>query len=205
MTDFDLYVLLMAYRKAIGVPFFTQPWDLNLFVVRDDVVGTWGDLVIAACVDDAGRQVVLRCTATGDAWAGEWPNPTNPAGCVYTLDQHVEAGFILGAHKGRPALIQQRPFRYVRWPRGAGRAPRVSELEELAKRESFLGLCGTHVHNRASDKTPAIPATDDSEGCTVDLYQHEHAALIRLVQQQNDRRGALTVSPTFCKRRELAL
>jgi hypothetical protein len=196
------HATLRAYRESISAPWFVQPWDINLFVARDGVVGTWGDLVIAACKDDANREVTLVLSATGDAWGGEWTNPTNPKGCVFTLDGHYGSGLILGEHKGRPALRQNAPFRYVRWPRTSGHVPSVTELEALP---SFVGIAGTHVHNRAGDRTPDVPATDDSEGCTVLLYQHEHAALIRLVGQQLSRRGTATVSPTFCKRTALGI
>lgn len=193
----DLVSSLRSYRGVIGAPWFTAAWDLNLFVMRSNFVGQWDDLVIAATCDDAGRDVVLCCTATGDAWGGEWESPTNAAGCIWTVDQHVKGGLTLGEHKGRPALRQAAPFRYVRWPAGAGHIPTVADLELLP---AFTANVGTHIHNRASDKTPLEPATDDSEGCVVNLYQHEHAALIRLVEQQKARHGTATVSPTFCKR-----
>lgn len=191
----SVVVALKSYRRTINAPWFGDPWDLNLFVARDGVVGTWGDRVIAATVDDAGRDVVVQCVATGDASGGEWRAPTNPAGCVWTRDQHIPSGLILGEHKGRPALLQVRPFAYVRW-KDPSHVPTVAELEA---RPTFIAMCGTHVHNRVSDKTPQVPGLDDSEGCSVNLYQHEHAALIRLVEQQRDRLGSATVSPTYCK------
>lgn len=198
----SLYARLRDYRASIAAPFFTSAFDLNLFVARSPNVGKWDDLVLVALLDDAGREWVLQCTATADAWGGEWANPTNPAGCVFTLDQHVPGGFDLGEHKGRPALRQVAPFRYVRWPKANARVPTVAELEALPAQ---VGVTGCHLHNRASDRMPLVPATDDSEGCVVNLAQWEHAALIRLVQVQSVRHGTAKVSPTFCKRSAIGL
>lgn len=198
----NLYAACRSYRRTIGAPWFTRPWDLNLLVARSERVGLWDDLVIVATLDDSGREVVLECMATGDAWAGEWIGPSNGAGCIFTLDQHVKGGLQLGEHNGRPALRQVADFRYVRWPPSMKRAPTVGELE---MQSSSKGINGTHIHNRVSDKAPMAPAMDDSEGCTVLLYQHEYAALIRMCEQQIARHGIDRFSPTYCKRSALNL
>lgn len=194
------YDALQTYRKAIGAPWFVAPWDLNLFIARSGKVGLWDDKVLVACVDDSGKKIVLGCTATSDAWEGEWTNPSHPQGCVYVLDQHVAGGYGLGAHKNRPCLRQRMPFKCVRWPPDTGRVPTV---EELDARTPFVGDQGTHIHNRVTDRAPAKPAPDDSEGCVVTLYQHEHAGLMRIVRQQHARHGSAIVSPTFCSLRDL--
>lgn len=186
---------LRAYRASIGAPWFSAPFDLNAFVARSPNVGRWDDVGLIATCDDAGRDWVLQLTVTSDAWAGEWTSPTNPDGCTYILDGHYPQGFDLGEHRGRPALRQVAPFRYVRWK--GDHVPTVAELDALAP---VSGIFGTHWHNRASDRMPGVPATDDSEGCVVTLPQWEHAALIRLVQIQRDRHGTSKLSPTFCKR-----
>jgi len=197
----NIYARAKALRESVGAPWFTAPWDLNLIVIRSGRVGRWDDRIVVATVDDTGREIVLVCQATGDAWEGEWTNPTHPDGCIYVLDQHVPGGYALGEHKGRPALRQQRPFHCVRWPRTRGTVPTVEELEELAEfGHDFTENRGTHIHNRVSDRAPEAPATNDSEGCTVTLYQHQHAALIELVKVQKRVRGSDVVSPTFCKR-----
>lgn len=190
------YFKLKAYRESIGAPWFTDPWDLNLIVARSGFVGFWDDLIILAFTDSAGRQVVESYPATGDAWQGEWLRPTHPEGCIYVLDQHVKGGLELGLFKGRPALRQRRPFKYVRWPRNKGHVPSVEELDVLS---SFIGTQGTHIHNRVSGNTPEKPATDDSEGCTVALYQHHWASVINLVEEQEKRLGSAIISPTYCK------
>lgn len=197
-----MYDRLKAYRESIGAPWFVKPWDLNLVIARSGQVGAWDDLIFVACMDDGGRRVVERLTATGDAWEGEWAKPTNPAGCIYVLDQHVPGGLIRGEHKGRPALRQNAPFRYVRWPPDRGRVPTVAELVALP---AFTGNNGTHLHNRVSNQTPAKPSTDDSEGCTVNLYYHQHSMMIELVETQEDRHGSTVVSPTFCQRSALGI
>ena len=68
-----------------------------------------------------------------------------------------------------------------------------------------MGQRGTHWHNRVSNRTPEAPSTDDSEGCTVSLYYHEHLAGIELVKIQKQKRGSAIVSPTFCQRSALGL
>jgi len=194
---------LKAYREERGYPWFTLPWDLNLFVIRDDVVGTWGDLVVLTCVDDSGRRIVQRVRATGDASEDEWLNPTHPDGCNYVLDQHVPGGLILGEHKGRPALRQQKSFLNVRWPAN-GTIPSVSQLEaRAATGHSFVDIRGTHLHNNWDGKAPEKPRPGESESCTVSLWRHQHAAMIELVKQQFMFRGSTVVSPTFLKRADI--
>lgn len=190
------YDELRAYRELIQAPWFTLPWDLNLFIARSGKVGQWDDLVLFAFVDDGGRDVVEAYIATGDAWQGEWLNPSHPGGCIYVLNQHVPGGLELGTFNGRPALRQQKPFRCVRWPPD-GTIPMVAALD---LRPSFVANRGTHVHNRVSGRAPEKPVTDDSEGCTVLLYQHQHAAMIRLVQEQRVWHCSSIVSPTYCAR-----
>lgn len=197
-----LLTALKAYRRQIAAPWFTKAWDLNLFVARSDRVGLWDDFVIVATVDDVGRNVLLQLPATADAWQGEWTGPTNGAGCVFTLPGHYKSALQLGQHNGRPALRQVASMRSVRWPAAMARIPTVAELELQA---SFTGIVGTHIHNRVSDKTPMVPGTDDSEGCVVLLYQHDHAALIRICEQQRDRHGVDKFSPTYCTRAALGL
>lgn len=196
------YAGLRALRYAKGLPWFTKPWDLNLVILRSGVVGVWDDLVAMACIDDSGREVLQLARATGDAWEGEWTNPTHPDGCVWVTDQHVPRGFVLGDHKGRPALRQpyEVHFEYVRWPRSMGRVPSVAELEA---QPHFMAYCGTHLHNRHNGRSPAKPRPDDSEGCTVNLYRHEHAAIIELVKVQKEVHGTAVVSPTFAKLSDL--
>jgi hypothetical protein len=197
---------MRALREQIGAPWFTKPWDLNLVIARSGKVGRWDDAVLLACLDDARREVVQMCVATGDAWGGEWTNPTHPDGCIYVLDGHYPRGMEMGEHKGRPALRQVQEFRNVRWPKSEGRVPTVDELVALADSgAAFMGIRGTHWHNRVSNRTPEAPSTDDSEGCTVSLYYHQHLAGIEMVKMQRDRRGSAIVSPTFCQRAALGL
>lgn len=199
----SLYQALRQQRQAARLPWFDKPWDLNLFVVRSGAVGLWDDWVVVCCADDARREVVHVALATGDAWRGEWLHPTHPDGCLYTLDGHYPGGLDLGQFKGRPALRQRKPFNYVRWPPSATFTPTVKQLKDLARKHSFSDIRGTHIHNRYSGSAPSIPQTNDSEGCTVLLYQHEHAALIKLVELQGTFRGSTVVSPTFLSMEDL--
>lgn len=195
-----LWEKVKAYRDERGYPWYDKPWDLNLFVIRDDVVGTWGDWVVITCLDDFGRRIVQRIRATGDASEDEWLNPTHPDGCNYVLDQHVPGGLILGEHRGRPALRQQKPFFNVRWP-ADGTTPRVSQLEARAEEgHAFVDIRGTHLHNNWDGRAPERPRPGESESCTVSLWWHQHAAMIELVKQQLRFRGSAVVSPTYCKR-----
>lgn len=197
-----LYATLRSYRQAIGAPWFTKPWDLNLLIFRDQEVGTFGDRVMIATRDDAGLPVVFVAEAAGDAWRGEWLRPTHPQGCVFTLNGHYPGGFRVGLHKRRPALVQARPFRYVRWPGGS--VPTVAQLEARALHHAFTDNRATNLHNRAGLASPAIPGTDDTEGCTLIRHQHEHAAIMQLAKQQEKIRGSDVVSPTFGSLADLA-
>ena len=194
-----LFQKLREYRLDQDLPWFTKPWDLNLFILRSGAVGKWDDLVALCCYDDANRKVIQRVRATGDAWEGEWLNPTHPDGTVFVLDGHYVGGYELGLHKGRTCLRQRKPFDCVRWiPDGT--VPTITQLEQCP---SFNDNRGTHWHNRFSGKSPAKPQTDDSEGCTVSLYYHQHQAGMELVRQQKKYRGSAIVSPTFMKRAQV--
>ena len=195
-STYDLE-FVRALRSAAGAPWFSDPWDLNLVVLRSQHVGRWDDRILVGCLDDAGDPVVEDFACTADAWEGEWTAPTNPAGCVYILDGYYPGGLSVGTHKGRPALRQRTPFRYVRWDPTAGTIPTVAQLEERALKHGFTGICGTHLHNRVSNMAPGRPRTDDSEGCVVSRYYHQHAALLELVATQRSRVGSDVVSPTF--------
>jgi len=195
-----IYGTMKAYRAKIEAPWFHRPFDLNLFVVRSGNVGLWDDSVLVAFTDDGGRECVESYTVTGDAWYGEWTKPTHSDGCIYVLDQHVSGGLELGLFKSRQAMRQCKDFRYVRWPKGKGYVPSVTELQ---LQPSFSGNRFTHIHNRVSGYAPMKPRTDDSEGCTVFLYQHQYAGFLRLVIEQKKRYGSAIVSPTYCSLSEL--
>jgi hypothetical protein len=197
-----LWERLKAYREAHNYPWFTAPWDLNLFVLRSGEVGKWDDLAVVTCVDEAGRQVVQRVRCTSDAWEGEWTDPTHPDGCLYVLDQHVAGGLQLGEHRGRPALRQRKPFSYVRWP-ADGTVPTVEQLEAHASTSSFSAVRGTHLHNNWDGRAPVKPRPGESEGCTVSLWRHQHAALIELTKQQEFFLGSSVVSVTYLKKAAL--
>lgn len=197
-----LWQRLKKYREEKGFPWFTDPWDLNLFVIRSGHVGKWDDMWVLTCQDDAGRQVVQRVRATGDAWEGEWTNPTHPGGAVYVLDGHYPGGYHRGLHKGRVCLRQRKPFHNVRWP-ADGTVPTVAQLEQRGKTHGFWDIRGTHIHNRFNGKAPAKPAPNDSEGCTVSLWYHQHMAGMELVRQQERFHGTSVVSPTFLSRANL--
>lgn len=198
--DADAYQRLRALRTRIKAPWFTRPFDLNLVIARSNTVGLWDDIVYVAYTDHAQRLCVEAYPATGDASASEWTAPTNPAGCLYVRDQHVPSGFILGLHKTRKALVQAQPFLCSRWRASHGRVPTVAELNALP---TITGVYAANLHNRVSNNTPTAPAPDDSEGCTVVLYQHHYASLLRLVELQGSAVGSTTVSPTFCLRSAL--
>lgn len=194
-----LWKKLKEYRETRGIPFFTEPWDLNLFVLRSDTVGSWDDLILVTCIDDSRRRIVERIRCTGDASEEEWVDPTHPDGCIYVLDQHVPGGLVLGEFKGRPALRQNADFLYVRWAVD-GLIPSVADLEARAADHSFSANRGTHIHNNWDGKAPPKPRPDESEGCTVPLWRHQHAALIELVRQQQKFVGSAVVSPTYLKK-----
>ncbi len=194
------YNRLKHYREQRGYPWFTKPWDLNLFIARSNFVGEWDDLVIFAWTDDDGRECAEAFIATGDASEAEWTDSEHPQGCVWVKSQHVPGGLKLGAFKGRPALRQVKPFECVRWPKSKGYVPTVDELEALP---AFVDNRGCHIHNRWNNMTPAAPKRGDSRGCTVILYPHHHVSAITLVKVQLDRHGTDSVSPTYCKLSDL--
>jgi hypothetical protein len=194
---------LRAYRLSRGLPWFDDPYDLNLAIVRGELVGEWDDLVCIAYIDEDGREVVESWPCTADAWRGEWADPTHPDGCVYILDQHVPGGYKPGLHRGRLAMRQARPFHYVRWPAALGRVPSVQDLEDRAALHGFHDNRGTHIHNRVSARTPVRPARDDSEGCVVTLRQHHMRSIRDLVALQQRHVGSAVLSPTFVRARDL--
>lgn len=197
-----LYNTLKEYRLDNSLPWFDKPFDLNLICLRsDELVGEWDSLMVIACLDDSGREIVQRVRVTDDAWVGEWSDPTNRDGCIFVLDGHYPKGFVLGEHKGRVALRQNAPFRYVRWPAG-GSVPSIADLEaRAAAGHEFTNVCGTHWHNRYDDRAPPRPMKDDSEGCFVSLWRHQHAAGMELAAIQKRRHGSGVVSPTFVKKK----
>ena len=192
------YAQLAGYRRAHGLPWFRHGWDLNLLICRSEEIGTYDDLVAVACIDDAGREFVRCYPATGEAGAAVYLKPSHPDGTVYVLDQHVPGGLELGLHKDRSALRQRRSFAYVRWP-ADGTVPTPAMLAARAEDgHQFDDIRYTNVHNRAGDRSPAV-VNRDSEGCTVILYQCDHASLLELVRIQRARRGSAVVSPTYCR------
>lgn len=196
------YDQLREVREAMGAPWFTAPWDLNMIIARTNHVGEWDDRIFVACVDDNGREVVESFVCTGDAWEGEWLDPTHSGGCAYVLDQHVVGGLRRGTHKGRDALVQAKPFYFVRWDPETGRVPTVRELEALALEpgRKLYDVRGFNVHDRYNGQAPDKPAKDDSEGCTVQLYKHRHTMLMGMMDLQLEFRGASSVSPTYVRK-----
>lgn len=195
--------LVLRARQSVDAPWFAGAWNLNLAIIRGEDVGTWGDLIAVATEDDIGRPVALALKACGSAWVGEWGAPTAPGGCVYVVQQYAPGGYALGTHRGRPALVQRKPFRLVRWPPGR-EIPSASKLEHLATTDGFDGIVGANLHNLSGDRSPgALPGRDDSEGCTLAAYQHEYGALLALVRRQAERRGSSVVSPAFVYRSDI--
>lgn len=201
--NMDLFNVLKKYRKDRDMPWFTKAWDLNLFIIRSGNVGAWDDFVVYCCRDDSYREITLQMAATGDAWEGEWLNPSHPDGTVYVLDGHYPGGMELGKYKDRVCLRQRKSFSNVRWP-ADGTVPTIDQLEtRAAGGHAFLDIRGTHLHNSFDGKAPLKPRRNESEGCTVPLYRHMHAAGMELVEQQKEYRGSAIVSPTFLKLSDL--
>ena len=197
ISDRQFYDKLREFRLDNGLPFFDQAWDLNLFMVRDDIIGEWTDEAIIITHDNAGRPVVHRCIMTGDASESEWTDPTHPNGCLWVLPGHYAGGYHRGLHKGRKCFRQRRDFNNVRWPKSMGRVPTASELIERGKVHGFMDIRGTNWHNRFSGQAPVKPKPGDSEGCPVNLYYHQHEGAIMLGDLQQKYRGSSIVSPTF--------
>lgn len=196
-TTQAVYDDLKHYREANKWPWFHKPWDLNLFILRDETVGTWGDRIITATVDDRRRPVVQISTASSDASRGEWLKPTHRDGCVWVANQHVPGGYELGEHNGRIAWRQRRGFLCVRWPASRGYVPKTPDLVALIPEFGFTDIRGTNLHNRFNGETPEAPKLNDTEGCPLNLYYHEHIAHMELGKQQQRFRGSTIVSPTF--------
>ncbi len=197
ISDGRFYELLRSFRLDNDLPFFEKPWDLNLFMVRDNIIGEWSDEAILITHDDADRPVVHRCIMTGDASISEWKDPTHPDGCLWVMPGHYPGGYHRGLHKGRRCFRQRREFNNVRWPKSLNRIPTCGELIERGESHGFMGIRGTNWHNRVSGLAPARPRPDDSEGCPVNLYYHQHEGAMMLGDLQEKNHGSSVVSPTF--------
>ena len=62
---------------------------------------------------------------------------------------------------------------------------------------------GCNIHNQHDDEAPGKPRRDTSEGCTVILWQFDHACFMELGRLQSEHRGSETFSVTFCGKDEL--
>lgn len=189
-----LHDRLRRVRDRYDAPWYTGPWNLNVLVLRSDDVAEYDDFIIFAYEDDAERQCVHVCLATGDASAEEWIAPHHPSGCIWIRPQHAPAAHKLGDFRGRPSLLQVQPLSYSRWQ---GR--HVPSTGELLGLPVFRDRCGTHIHPRHSAFTPRNVGRNDSWGCTVPVQPSEWAGALDLIRLQSINYKTTTVSVTYAQ------
>lgn len=187
------YEAARTVRLAVNAPWFTAPYDVNLFGLRrpwgpsreatdlfDDaiVLAVDGNVLVAAATTDPGRPYLAR--------------PMRSAGTAILVPGHYPSSHTLGVHKGYPALRQYTTLRVWR------DATRDAVYDTGTAVDAGVE-CGINIHAAADDAAGVVSARVGrwSAGCQVTQRRSDLRAIVAAVEAQ--RRAGLggTVSYTL--------
>lgn len=177
MIDGITYKQIEQLAKRKGFPFFTAPFDLNVWGIRNPRAHTnlFDDTIIVAYKDSAYNNRVFACPATTDPGRFYLENPMDKSGCAYLRPGYYKGLWIYGKHKGKIALVQRAPISVDRLTFTAG-----TVINRVTSPSSIIGL----------DLHPASEIVDSSivdkwsAGCQVVQIYDDHIYIMALVQKQ---------------------
>lgn len=184
-----LYDAARAVRHAVGAPWFTGPYDLNVFGIRrpwgptGEITDLFDDAIVLAYRDDNLDPRVEVYPATTDPGKPWEARPMRPDGCAILVPGHYLSSHVLGTHKGYQALQQDAALKVWRDADHDGR------YDTGAVHEAYA-TSGINIHSAADD---LVSTTSEivgrwSAGCQVLKRRSDLRKLVAAVEAQK-RRG----------------
>lgn len=175
MIEHEYHALVEALWTASGWPWWTKPFDLNLFGIRSasDVPDAWDDVIGVAYVDNAGARRCERWVATTDPGRHYLEHPMTPLGTVVVEPGYHRGLWAPGLHTGYPALVQVGTLTYRR----------DGDLDAVIDRDGTLIEStgnGVNLHHGSG----AAKVGRYSAGCQVVRMPSALTRLLSLVEQQ---------------------
>ena len=164
-----------------GYPFYTKPYDLNLYGIRNESneVDLFNDILGLAFVDHFGNEINLQHWGTTKPGLYYLKNKLgNPEGTAILHPGHYKACWKLGLHNGKyEALIQSERAKFEVW-RDFNSDGKLDYTGKL-----FTDVAGLNMHTESlisvTEKVGAYSA-----GCQVRKNDFEHFAVINLCKMQ---------------------
>lgn len=191
------YAIIRAIYAKNKWPWFTKPYDLNLFCIRNECKESnkFDDLIGVAYMDKAGNERIFICPATTDPGSPYLQNPINAAGTAILAPGYYRKMFKLGKHKGYTALVQISPVTVIR------DTNKNTTLDfNSPKRET--GMYGINLH-RAGENTIEMLVGKHSAGCQVPQVNEDNQYVLSLVRLQKRYIGTDEVSYAVIEQKEL--
>jgi hypothetical protein len=169
---------IQTEMARLGHAFFTKgKFNLNLIGLRaaSDQANLFDDTFVAAYKDRNSVWVVERWSFTSDPGRPHLENPMRTAGCAIMVPGQYRGVYVIGAHKGNPALRQD----------GDVKVWRDNDKNHVLQRGGKIYVAdktsGINIH-RAGVDSPKVELW--SAGCQVFKRQADHAAMMALAAKQ---------------------
>lgn len=157
-------------------------YDLNLFGIRTDdaTANSFNDIVGVMYLCD-GQWNCFQFPATTDPGLYWRENPMNIAGTAILKPGQYRGAYMVGEHKGYPALQQKSPMKVYR----DDDRDKVLEMDEATLQE---GMFGINIH-RSSSVKPSTQVDKWSAGCQVLQDPIQFAFLMELAKKSAEIHG----------------
>jgi len=193
------YEALQAAYSRLGYPWWTKPYDLNLFGVRAKGYRPdhYDDRLGIAYTDKYGNKLLFEVAATTDPGLYYLNNPMNSRGCAYLKPGYYKGSHCLGTHKGYAAIVQCGPVTVYRI-RNSEDTLKLSEMPQ------DTGIHGINIH-RALASGLADTVGKFGAGCQVTPWAEDLNYMRALVAMQRTFVGTDRVSYGLITAEDVAL
>lgn len=181
VADNMTYHQIQAKYDLAGYPFYTKPFDLNLYGIRspDPLVDEFNDILGVAYTDHFGNLINLEhkgTTKPGLYWLKNKLGSLN--GTFILKPGHYKACFTLGKHKGEyEALVQSDKAQFVGW------RDKDSDGQLDYSGPDYQDVAGLNMHTESLiTQTEKVGAY--SAGCQVRQFDYEHFMVMNLCKMQ---------------------
>lgn len=166
-------------------PFFTEPYDLNVFGIRvSGHADTWDD-TLACAFFDGKRWVLKRWIGSTTPGVHYLQTPMTSMGCLVVAPTYHKSLWQLGTHTGYPALQQVGTLTY--W-RDNDRDAQVDETQ-------WITGTGNAVNGHHGYDSKYVGR--NSAGCQVWRFKEHLTEMLELVKKQDQHGHGSKVSYTL--------
>ncbi len=176
-------IVIKTYGK-----WFTKPYDLNMFGIRNpnNIPDSFDDIIGVCWTDFNGNNNIMTFPATTDPGLYYLKNPINVKGTGILAIGYHQAMWKRGMHKGKPALIQANPCKALRDNNRDGKL-------DFDVKTIDVGMFGCDFH-RANDGRQTKTVGKWSAMCQVPNHSKWVDQVLKLVVMQQKYAKCKTVS-----------